>query len=46
MSDQGKRSCNNFNSIQDGPFWGYSRMEGGGGQKGAPSLKSVTYILQ
>ena len=45
MSDQGKRSCNNFNPIQNGPFWGYSRMEEEG-QKGAPSLKSVTYILQ
>ena len=29
--------------IQDGLFWGCSRM---GGQKGLPSLKSVTHILQ
>ena len=33
-----------FNPIQDGLFWGCSRM--GGGQKGPLSLKSVTHILQ
>ena len=33
-----------FNPIQDGPFWGRSRM--GGGAKRLPSLKSVTHILQ
>ena len=29
------------NPIQDGLFWGCSRI--GGGQKGPPSLKSVTH---
>ena len=33
------------NPIQDGHFRGCSRM-GGGGQKGSPSLKFVTHILQ
>ena len=32
-----------INPIQDGLFWGCSRM---GGQKGPPSLKSVKLILQ
>ena len=32
-----------FNPIQDGLFWGCSRMWG---QKAPPSLKSVTHILQ
>ena len=38
-----------LNPIQDGFFWGYSRMweEGGGGVKRLPTfLKSVTHILQ
>ena len=34
-----------FNPIQDGIFRGCSWM-GGGGQKGHPSLKSVSHILQ
>ena len=34
-----------LNPIQDAPFRGCSRM-GGGGQKGPPTQKSVTYILQ
>ena len=34
-----------LNPIQDGLFWGCSWMEGGG-QKGPPSLKSVTHMLQ
>ena len=33
-----------FNPIQDGPFRDCSRMKGG--QKGPPSLKSVTSIVQ
>ena len=33
-----------YNPIQDGSFWGCSRMdEGGGGQKNLPSLKCLTY---
>ena len=36
-------SQNSFNPIQDGPFWGCSRM---GETKRSPSLKSVTHILQ
>ena len=32
-----------INPIQDGVFWGCSRMEGG---VKAPSLKSVTHILK
>ena len=37
--------CININPIQNGPFWGCSRM--GRGQKTLlPSLKSVTNILQ
>ena len=32
-----------LNPIQDGPFWGCSRM--GGAKKGPPSLKSVTHPL-
>ena len=35
-----------FNPIQDGPFWGCSRMGGRGEQKGLPCLKYVTHILQ
>ena len=31
-----------FNPIQDGPFWGSSRL-GGGGQN-APSVKPVTHV--
>ena len=35
------------NPIQDGHFWGCSRIEGGrGGAKRPPYLKSVTHILQ
>ena len=34
-----------FNPIQDGLFWGCSRM-GGGCKKTPPCLKSVTHILQ
>ena len=33
-----------FNPIQDGLFWGCSQMAGV--QKGIPSVKSVTHILQ
>ena len=36
-----------FNPIQDGHFWGCSWMGMGmGWAKKAPSLKSVTHILQ
>ena len=34
-----------FNPIQDGLFWGCSRM-GGGAKRPPPCLKSVTHILQ
>ena len=36
---------NCFNPVQDGLFWGCSRM-GGGGQKCPHSLNSFTHILQ
>ena len=42
--DQQNMFSINFNPIQDGLFWGFSRMEGGA--KRPPSLKSVTHILQ
>ena len=32
-----------FNPIQDGPFWGSSRLGGGGGQND-PSVKPVTRV--
>ena len=35
-----------FNSIQNGLFWGCSRMGGGGGLFSPPSTKSATHILQ
>ena len=35
--------CDAFHPIPDGFFWGCSQM---GGQKGPPSRKSVTHILQ
>ena len=38
--------CRYFDPIQDGLFRGCSRMARGGGQKGPPSLKSVTHIQQ
>ena len=41
---QNEMNKGRFNPIQDGLFWGCSRM--GESQKGPPSLKSVTHILQ
>ena len=34
-----------LNTIQDGSFWGCSRMGGGGAAKRSPYLKSVIHIL-
>ena len=41
-----KLSIVNINPIQDGLFWGYSRIGWEGGLFGPPSLKSATHILQ
>ena len=41
---QNEMNKGRFNPIQYGLFWGCSRM--GESQKGLPSLKSVTHILQ
>ena len=33
----------NFNPVQDGPFWGCSQVDGGGGEANRPPLPKICH---